>query len=412
MKYLLLLLPLLSACASPSPSRGTAAREAVADSDADRIVRELCDKRIALLGEESHHGNARTVAFKVALTRRLVEECQYDAFFIESGTYDFLRIQALLKAGQPVSEDTVATAIGGMWATEEMAPLIPFLTARIQAGTLLAGGIDDQIGRGTYAHRQMTREFLASLDGPRQAACGAEIERHMAWGYDEAHPYTAETAKFILGCWQELASVLAAPEAAAMPGAERPLQMVRNLERLFTRQVAAMSQAPEQPQDSRNWSDFSARDRSMFLNLEWLLSQSSKPRKAIVWLATIHAAKDLKGVDADARHGTSFGSHVQERFGAQAFVLGFSASAGSYSLGSTTRTFVLAPATADSLEGWAFSNHPADTRYLDGRQLRDFGPRVARPLNYTWMTAPWDTVLDGLLIFREEAPSRPTPRGG
>ncbi|WP_211487109.1 hypothetical protein [Corallococcus exiguus] len=83
-------------------------------SDADRIVRELCDKRGALLGEESHHGNARTMAFKVELTPRLVKECQYDAFFIETGIYDFLHIQTLLKAGHPVSADMLAAAIGGM----------------------------------------------------------------------------------------------------------------------------------------------------------------------------------------------------------------------------------------------------------------------------------------------------------
>ncbi|WP_338270458.1 erythromycin esterase family protein [Corallococcus caeni] len=400
MRHLLLLLLLLSGCASPS--RGTAAREAVAETDTDWIVRDLCDKQLALLGEESHHGNARTVAFKVALTRRLVEECHFDAFFIEAGTYDFLHIQALLKAGQPVSEDTVAAAIGGLWATQEMAPLVPFLTARIQAGTLVAGGIDDQIGRGTYAQRQMARELIPFLPGPRQAACGAEIERYMAWGYDETHPYTADTARFILGCWQELEPVL-----AATPGSQGPLQMVRNLERFFTRQVARMSQAPAQAGD---WSDYNGRDRSMFMNLDWLLSQSPAPKKAIVWLATIHAAKDLKGVDADVRHVIPFGSYVHERFGARSFVLGFSANSGSYSLGSTTRTFVLAPATDDSLEGWAFAGHAADTRYLDTRQLQDFGPRVARPLNYTWTTAPWATVLDGLLIFREEAPYRPAPR--
>ncbi|MBN8226819.1 erythromycin esterase family protein [Corallococcus macrosporus] len=399
MKYLLLLLPLLAACASSS--QATSPREAVTDTDADRIVRALCDKQLALLGEESHHGNARTVAFKVALTRRLVEECHYDAFVIEAGTYDFLHIQALLKAGQPLGEDTVAAAIGRMWATEEMAPLIPFLTARLQAGTLVAGGLDDQIGRGTYAQKQMARELIPLFQGPRQAACGAEIERHMAWGYDEAHPYTAETAKFILGCWQELASALTAPESG------RSLRMVRNLERNFTRQVAAMSQTPEQTASARDWNDFDARDRSMFLNLESFLSQFPRPRKAIVWLATIHAAKDLRQVDADARNGTSFGSHVREKYGDRSFVLGFSANSGGYALGSSARTYVLAPATAESLEGWAFANHAADTRYLEGHQLRDFGPRVARALNYTWMTAPWDTVMDGLLIFREEAPGRP-----
>lgn len=408
MRYLLLLIPLLSGCASSS--RGEAARGAVAVSDADRIVRDLCDKRLALLGEESHHGNARTIAFKVELTRRLVEECQYNAFFIETGTYDFLDIQARLKEGQPASEDRMAAAIGGMWANQEMAPLIPFLTGRLNAGTLVVGGIDDQINRGTYAQRQMTRELIPALEGPRQAECGTEIERHMSWKYDAANRYTAETAKFILGCWKELESVLSRPGVAETPRTQAQLQMVRNLERNFTRQVATMSRASEQNGGDGNWSDFNERDRSMFMNLEWLLSQSPRPRKAIVWLATIHAAKDLKSLDANARHGTPFGSYVHEKFGAQSFVLGFSALAGSYALGSTARTYTLEPARADSLESWAFSSHTGDTRYLDGSQLRDLGPRVARALNYSWMTAPWATVLDGLLVFREEAPPRPVTR--
>lgn len=408
MRYLLLLLPLLSSCASPS--RGAAAQGALALSDADRIVRDLCDKRLALLGEESHHGSARTIAFKAELTRRLVEECQYDAFIIEAGSYDFLHIQARLKAGQPVSEDMVAAAIGGMWANQELAPLIPFLTGRLEAGTLVAGGLDDQLGRGTYAQREMTRELIPALEGPRQAECGAELERHMAWKYDDAHPYTAETAKFVLGCCKELESVLSRPGAAATPETQGRLQMVRNLQRYFTRQVAVLSQASAQTGERRDWSDFNERDRSMFMNLEWLLSQSPGPRKAIVWLATIHAAKDLGSLDADARHAIPFGSHVHEKFGAQAFVLGFSALSGSHSLGSTARTYAIPPAPADSLEGWAFSNHTADTRYLDGSQLRDFGSRKARPLNYSWMTAPWATVMDGLLIFREERPPRPVTR--
>lgn len=398
MRYLLLLLiPLLSSCASPS--KGAVRQEPVAVSDEDRIVRDLCDKRIALLGEEGHHGNARTIAFKAALIRRLVEECHYDAFFIETGPYDFLHLQAQLKAGQPVSEAQVAAAIGGMWANQEMAPLIPFLTERLNAGTLVAGAIDDQLNRSTYAQTQMPRELIPFLDGPRQAECGPEIERHMAWQYDDAHPFTVETAKRILGCWKEL--------AAAPLGTPEQLQMVRNLERSFTRKVAMMSRPPKPSGATWTLDDDNARERSMFMNLEWLLSQSSRPRKAIVWLATLHAAKDLKGLGTNRQHPTTFGSHVQEKFGAQAFVLGFSALSGSYFTGMDGRARVIPPALADSLEGVAFSGHTGDTRYLDASQLRAFGPKKARPFDYVWIEGPWATVMDGLLIFREEAPPRP-----
>lgn len=149
----------------------------------------------------------------------------------------------------------------------------------------------------------------------------------------------------------------------------------------------------------------------MFMNLEWLLSQSPQPRKAIVWTATVHAAKDMTSLESDDRQRIPLGSYVRERFGEQSFVLGFSASSGRHSIGTSAHTFDLAPATPDSLEGQAFSNHTGDTWYLDGRQLRELGPRVARPLNYSsWMKAPWATVVDGLLIIREEMPSRPASR--
>ncbi|WP_244238140.1 erythromycin esterase family protein [Corallococcus terminator] len=379
-------------------------------SDADRIVRDLCDKRLALLGEESHHGSARTLTFKVELTRRLVEECQFDTFFIETGTYDFLHIQALLKEGQTVSEDRVASAIGPMWANQEMTPLIPFLAERINAGTLVAGGIDDQINRGTYAQREMTRELIPFLEGPRQAECAAVIERNMSWQYDEAHPYTPEVPKFILGCWKDLESVLSRPGAAATPSAQGQLQMARNLVRFVTREVTEQSRASAQPSGTLDWFGHNDRDRSMFMNLEWLLSQSPTSRKAIVWLATVHAARDLTVLDTDDRHRIPVGAYVHEKFGAQAFVLGFSAGSGSHSLGGSGRTYALEPARADSLEGEALSGHTSDTRYLDGSQLRALGPRVARPLSYSWTTAPWAMVMDGLLIFREETLPHPLPR--
>ncbi|QSQ17051.1 erythromycin esterase family protein [Myxococcus landrumensis] len=407
MRYLLLLLSLLSGCASVP--KGEAPRAAAPVTDADRIVRDLCDKRMALLGEEAHHGSARTVAFKVELVRRLVEECQFDAFYLEAGTYDFVNIAERLKAGEPVGEDMVATAIGGLWANREMAPLVPFLTQRLNAGTLVAGGLDDQLNRDTYAHRQMSSELLPLLEGARREVCGAELERYMAWGYDEAHPYSPETVAVLRGCLKEMESVLSRPESSGRARTQGYLQMVRSLERFFGRQAAALSRAPAKGSGGRDWSDYNGRDRSMFTNLEWLLAQSARPRKVIVWLATIHAAKDFRALDGDIREAIPFGSHVQSRFGAEAFVLGFSAHAGSYSNVNTPRTQVLEPAVADSLEHWAFSGHTSDTRYLDASQLRDLGSRAARPISYAWMTGPWATVVDGLLVIREE--SRTTALG-
>src|SRR5580704_16556515 len=93
----------------------------------DQVVRDLCGKSVAMLGESPLHGFGKTLEFKVELVRRLVDECHYNAFFIESGIYDFLNIQKRLHSGQEVTEPMISAAIGGLWATHELQPMILFL---------------------------------------------------------------------------------------------------------------------------------------------------------------------------------------------------------------------------------------------------------------------------------------------
>src|ERR1700722_1542346 len=93
-------------------------------AETDQVVRDLCGKSVAMLGESPLHGFGKTLEFKVELVRRLVDECHFNGFFIESGTYDFLNIQRRLKSGQEVTESMLAAAIGGLWATREVQPLI------------------------------------------------------------------------------------------------------------------------------------------------------------------------------------------------------------------------------------------------------------------------------------------------
>jgi len=65
--------------------------------DTGPAVHALCGKRIALVGEPPIHGFGNTLEFKVQLVRRLVEECHYNAFFIESGMYDYIHIERQLR---------------------------------------------------------------------------------------------------------------------------------------------------------------------------------------------------------------------------------------------------------------------------------------------------------------------------
>lgn len=103
------------------------ASPAVDVKNTEPIVHALCGKRVALLGESPIHGFGETLEFKAKLVRQLVEQCHYNALFIESGIYDYINLEKKLKSGQDVTDTMISTAIGGLWANREVQSLVPFL---------------------------------------------------------------------------------------------------------------------------------------------------------------------------------------------------------------------------------------------------------------------------------------------
>jgi erythromycin esterase-like protein len=380
---------------------GPAAGKTPQISDADVVVHELCGKRIALLGESPSHGYGRTMQFKAELVRRLIDECRYNAFFIESGIYDFLNLRKKLKSGQEVTEPMIAAAIGGLWAAREVEPLIPFLLENARAGKVVLGGLDDQLGRGTYAQRAMSSDLVEYLHGDSKAQCLAILRKHTLWQYDTKSPYSPKDKALIVGCLDSVQTAVSKAQSGAAPFREYDLAMVESLKRSFARDF---------PQDGRPGVDpaiqnSNARDESMYLNFRWLMSRLPAHSKVIVWGATTHMAKDLSRVPGLER-SVSMGSFIHREFKTQSFALGFSAYSGSYGI---VRQSVrqLSAAPGNSLEGRAFANHNSDTCYFSSSQIRKLGPVPARPLGSAFQTARWDEVLDGILLFREERP--PTP---
>jgi erythromycin esterase-like protein len=378
----------------------THATTAPAASDMDLVVREVCGKTVALLGEAPMHGYGKTLEFKVELVRRLVDECHYNAFFIESGIYDFLHIQKQLKSGQPVTAAMITAAIGGLWANREMEPLIPFLLEKAQRGAVMLGGFDDQLGRGTYAQQGMPADLVEYLQGDAKPRCLAILQRHTLWQYTNDAPYSASDKALIVGCLDSIKTNVSKMQVRDAPFREQDIAAVESLKRSFARDFREGAQAGADPAQ-----DFNARDRSMYTNFQWLMARLPPHSKVIVWTATNHAAKDLSGVPGQERM-VSLGSNIQKAFKDNAFVLGFTANSGSYALGrQPVRQLSVAPSA--SLEGQAFTDPGLDTRYFNLSQLRAFGAVQARPLGADFKIAKWDQVLDGLVVFREERPPVP-----
>jgi erythromycin esterase-like protein len=382
------------------PGASQAKNRAPETNDAGLIVRELCGKNVALLGESPLHGFGKTLQFKVELVRQLIDECHYNALFMESGIYDFLNIQKKWKSGQDVTESMIAAAIGGIWATREVQPLIPFLREKARTGNLTIGGLDDQLGRGTYAQREMSSDLVKYLSGEEQARCLAILQKHALWQYSADAPYSPNDKALILGCLHGIETRLS--QASEAPWREYDRAMIESLKRSFARDFRQ-----DLPKDAdERILDENDRNRSMYLNFRWLLSRLPGHSKVIVWAATTHLAKDLSGVGGD-EGVVSLGSSIRRDFKTRAFALGFSAYSGSYSMaGQPVRQLSVAPST--SLEGKALAARDSDTVYLSLEELRKFGSIAARPLGSSFKTARWNEVLDGLLIFREEqAPEFP-----
>jgi erythromycin esterase-like protein len=352
-------------------------------AETDRVLRDLCGKSVALLGESPLHGFGNTLDFKVELARRLVDECHFNAFFIESGIYDFLNIQRRLKSGQEVTEPMVAAAIGGIWATREVQPLIPFLLAKAKAGTVVLGGLDDQFGRGSWSQREMAAELAGHLSSDEKSRCLAILQRHLLWQYGSDSPYGPKDKALILGCLDRV------------DGSESDAAMVDSMKRLFARDF----RADVPPGADARVRDGNDRDRSMYLNFRWLMARLPANSKVIVWAATNHVAKDLSGVSG-SEGVIPFGSHIRRDFGDRAFALGFSAYSGSYAMtGQPVRQLSAAP--GDSLDARAIAERQT---YLSLGELREMGAIPARALGAAFKTTRWDEVVDGMAVFREERP--------
>jgi erythromycin esterase-like protein len=365
------------------------------ESVADMVVRDMCGKRVALLGESPTHGFGRTLELKVEIARRLVNECGYNAFFIESGAYDFLNIQKALESRQSVTGPMIAAAIGGLWANKEVEPLIPFLLEKTQRGTLVLGGLDDQLGRGTYAQQQMPDDLASLLDGDDRTRCLAILRKHMLWQYTNEAPYGPKDKALILGCLGEIDIRLSSPGNS---GHAYERAMVENLKRYFARDFTEELR----PAGDLETQSFNDRDRSMSMNFAWLMLRLPARSKVIGWTATIHAAKSLSGVPGREKF-VPLGSYIRREFKDESFVLGISAFSGSYAMGRQPPR-ALSAAPASSFEGLAFAEGQSDSRYFNRAQIRELGPRPARPLGPDFSTANWSDVLDGLVVFREEHP--------
>lgn len=357
-----------------------------ASTELDRAVQALCSKQVVLLGEDSNHAGATTIAVKARLVKRLIRECGFRGVVFESQFYDMLDFEQSVAAGT-ASQKQLADGIGALWSRyAAFAPLEHWLFAEAKAGRLLVAGMDPQVGGATshYTEQQLPELMSSALSGDRRKQCKAFIGRHDRWEYDDAQPFDAGALKHLRICLRDIRERLDATDV-------RPATM-----------LSAMVNSYANYLEFAQGDAHGLRDRAMYKNLEWIRMHWPAGTRVVVWCATVHAAKMLGGVTADAR---PLGSYVAEALGDRAAAIGFSALRGSYGhTGGHGTPRPLAVAPPGSLEAKAFTAAGLRSlRFVDRAQLRALGRVSARAIEYDRPeTQHWSRVLDGIIVLREE----------
>ena len=361
-------------------------------------VRDLCPKRVALLGEATH-GDGHTDAFKAALVERLVTRCHFNAVFFEASQYEFLSFSRKLRNHEPVDQSMVADAIGGLWKFEfEVRPLIPVLFDAAKARRVVLGGLDGQLGtlEARYANDAMPIELTNYLQADRRRECREFLRRRIYWDYPNA-PYSGSDRAQILQCTAEITRALDAASGPDPATRADQRSMIRNIE-AFTR-----ADALDKPEF------IAARDKAMYDNFIWLTRRLPQGSKAIVWSATAHIAKNGAADSAYARTG-NIGSYIHRDYGANAFALGFSAASGEYRYARKDNR-PLPPPPSPSLERSAVTSADEATAYLGPAHLAALGRLPGAAFSHDFRENDWASSLDGIVVFDREYPPHSTRPG-
>lgn len=351
----------------------------------DAAVADMCDRNVVLLGEPANHGDAGAITLKTDIVRRLLDDCGFDALFVEASFYDFLELERRRDRGDAVTRAQVSSAIGGIWNRwVEGQPLIELIHDRFSTGRLRIGGIDDQLGSAgaIYSLEAMPAELSSALPARLAAACRQTLRGHIL---GETGDDAAKRAA-VGDCLDAVDVAL----RRAMPRNDRAVRraMLAGYRRAFSRDML--------PRTALG----AARDAAMWANFRWLHRRLPRGSKVIVWTATVHAARaPTPGREAP------FGQHLAAAFGPRSFALALGAAGGHYAEGGSRREIV--HPSPGSLEAVAVAGSAAAATYLDRGALARIGTVPSTMLDHEPVTANWSQIVDGVIVLRtERAPVR------
>ena len=385
-------------------------------SDLTLLKEKIGDKRIVLLGEQSHN-ESEPYLWKTRLIKFLHQEMGFEVLAFEYGLYNLFRLQQKAAASELDLKDWqlgLPTAILGV---EEFMPLKSYLEsgARSDCPLILAGV--DHLGKGVIA-REFTEKVLARTGFRTDDLMPSflTVMEDIAWGrYINGRkelPKKFEIEAFLAS----LDLLIKHFEAKAELNDQENkvlLQCLIATKAFSKREFHTPASFSEHFYEAER-----ARDQQMGDNLLWLARELYPDKKIIVWAASTHIARKLdllRHVDkkkAGVRTQT-LGNVAWEQMHDHIYALAFVAFEGHYGSPVFYRNNQYPHIQEDQYKGLELE----EIMYLAGKEqtfidLRNPGPGgewlksvfPARPLgNETWL-APWSELFDAFIFYRESTP--------
>ncbi len=333
------------------------------ERDHDALLALIGDARYVLLGEATH-GTHEFYAERAALTRRLIEEKQFDALAIEGDWPDTYRLNRFVRGA--ADDRSAAAALAGyqrfpawMWRNTDVVAFVDWLRAfnlqRPEPQRAGVYGLDLYSLRGSMA---AVTDYLARTDPP---AAERARQRYACFDHFDGDPQRYGLLAGLdvsVSCRQQVLAMLVDMRRHAAKHTHDPYDVEAAFDAVQNARLVNNAEAYYRSTVFRNdESSWNLRDRHMaetLAEIERHIGRDGHAPKIVVWAHNSHLG-DARATEMGQRRGElNLGQLVRQRHGDDSVLVGFTTHDGHVMAatewdGAHQRKAVL-PSRADSYE--------------------------------------------------------------